>query len=157
MGKLRNFNSKKHRIYKPLNMNKFKGDSYPICRSSWEFSFCKYLDRNNSVLEWSSESIVINYQDPCYSIYNGKIKSRRYYPDFFVKMINMDNRIIKYLIEIKPYKETIQPKKTSRKSTKTLLYEAKTWKTNNAKWKAAKRYCSQRNWVFKILTEKELF
>jgi hypothetical protein len=69
-----------------------------------------------------------------------------------VKFINGQT----WLIEIKPYKETIQPKTHGNKSNKTKLYEAKTWEVNKAKWKAAERYCRLKNWKFKILTEKEL-
>ena len=150
-----NFNKKKHSIYKPINKNKYMGREYPICRSSWELSFCKFLDRNNSVLKWDSESVIVSYQDPSNQIIKGKIKQKRYYPDFLVK-VNTNNGIETWLIEIKPYKETIPPKR-GNKSMKTLLFEAKAWKTNTAKWSAAQKYCSRRNWKFKILTEKDLF
>jgi len=152
----KNFDAKRHRIYKPLNIKKYKGKNYPICRSSWEFSFCKWLDRNNKIISWSSESVVIKYQDPSCQIYKGKIKQRRYYPDYLVE-IETNEGIKTWLVEIKPYKETIPPKQTKRKSTKTILYEAKTFKTNIAKWKAAQKFCLRRNWIFKIITEKELF
>ncbi len=152
----RNFNKKKHIIYKPMNIKKYKGRDYPICRSSWETTFCKWLDRNDKVIEWSSESVIINYQDPSNQIIRGKIKSRRYYPDFLIKIIT-NKGLQTWLVEIKPYKETIPPKQTIKKSTKTILYESKTWKTNTAKWRAAKAYCNKRKWIFKIITEKELF
>ena len=151
-----NFDKKKHRIYKPTNIEKYKGKSYPICRSSWEFSFCRWLDRNNKVLQWESEPLFIQYKDPTNAIVNGRVKTRRYYPDFLVKVMTNDG-VQTWLIEVKPYKETIPPKRTAKKSTKTILYEAKTWKTNTAKWKAAQIFCKRRNWTFKILTEKDLF
>lgn len=153
----RNFNSKKDRLYKPLNIKKYKGSGYPVCRSSWEMSVCKWLDGNNSVLQWESEPLAIPYKDPMNQIIRGRIKTRRYYPDFLVKINSKDGIIKTWLIEIKPYKETIPPKRGYKKSTKTILYEAKTWKTNQAKWKAANIYCKKRGWVFKILTEKDLF
>ena len=152
----KNFNPKKHQIFKPINFQKYDGKTYPICRSSWEFSFCKWLDGNKKVLQWSSESLFIPYKDPSNQIIKGRIKTRRYYPDFLVK-IDTNQGIVTWLVEIKPYKETIPPKQTVKKSTKTILYEAKTWKTNTAKWRAAQIYCKKRGWVFKILTEKDLF
>ena len=152
----KNFDKAKHQVYKPLNIDKYKGTSYPICRSTWEYSFCKWLDRNEKIIEWSSETVTILYKDPSNQIINGKIKTRRYYPDFLIKVLTGQN-IQTWLIEIKPYKETLPPKKSTKKSTKTLLYEAKTYKTNIAKWNAAKSYCQKRNWSFKILTEKDLF
>jgi len=152
----RNFNKDKHRLYKPLNIDKYKGKSYPICRSSWEYSFCSWLDRNCKVLQWDSESIAIPYHDPSNQVVNGKVKVRRYYPDYIVK-IESGGEVKTWLIEIKPYKETVPPKRSLKQSTKTVLYEARTWRTNEAKWRAAQVYCKQRNWVFKILTEKDLF
>lgn len=152
----RNFDASKHQLYKPLNINKFKGKEYPICRSTWEYSFCRWLDRNENVIEWGSEPLAIIYKDPANQIINGRIKTRRYYPDFLIKIKVYDN-IQTWLIEIKPFKETIPPKRTIKKSTKTILYEAKTWKTNEAKWKAAQSFCLKRGWTFKVLTEKDLF
>ena len=152
----KNYNPKRHSIYKPLDQVKYKGKSLPICRSSWEYSFCKWLDRNSMVLEWNSESVIIPYNDPMGQIYRGKIKQRRYYPDFLVKIKTRDG-VQTWLIEIKPYKETKQPTRGIKKSTKTILYEAKAWKTNQAKWKAAQAFCYRRKWIFKILTEKDMF
>ena len=152
----KNFNKNKHRIYKPTNIKKYNGKSYPICRSSWEFSLCKWLDRNDKVLQWESEPLSIPYKDPTNQIIKGRVKTRRYYPDFLVKVITNEG-VQTWLIEVKPYKETIPPKTSHKKSTKTILYEQKTWKTNQAKFKAADMFCKRRKWVFKILTEKDLF
>jgi hypothetical protein len=62
-----------------------------------------------------------------------------------------------YLIEVKPYKECKPPVNSGKKTKKTLLYEQKTWEENKAKWQAANKYCKLKGWVFKIITEKELF
>ena len=59
------------------------------------------------------------------------------------------------LIEVKPFKETREPKKRSR-VTRQYLYEVRTWGINSAKWKAAKEFCKDRKWKFMIITEKEL-
>jgi hypothetical protein len=132
--------------YKIKNPSKYKGDYRNIYyRSSWELRVFNYMDRNPEVVKWSSEEIVIPYRSPI----DGK--RHRYFPDVWMKTKNGDV----YLIEIKPFKETIQPKKRSR-ITKQYLYEVKTWGINSAKWKSAKEYCADRNWKFKIITEKEL-
>ena len=86
-------------------------------------------------------------------IKDGKPKFRTYYPDFLIQT----NKGEIFLIEVKPYKETIQPTRSSRKSNKTMVTETKTWRTNQAKWRAAKSYCMRKGWKFKIITEKELF
>jgi hypothetical protein len=139
--------------YTPVNKEKYKG-SYPIiCRSTWETAFCKWADGNENIILWSSEDVSIKYQDPNMPIKNGKPKFRTYYPDFLIQTIKGEI----FLIEVKPYKETTPPKRSTRKSNKTIVTETKTWRTNQAKWRAAKSYCKRKGWEFKIITERELF
>jgi len=62
------------------------------------------------------------------------------------------------LIEIKPYKQTIQPViSEATKKTRRQLKDIKNWVINTQKWEAAKAYCMERGWEFVILTEKNLF
>ena len=132
--------------YKVKNPEKYKGDHNNVFyRSSWELRFFNYCDKNPDIIKWSSEEIVIPYRSPI----DGK--RHRYFPDVWMKTKNGDT----YLIEIKPFKETHEPKKRSR-ITKQYLYEVKTWGINSSKWKAAQEYCKDRGWIFKIITEKEL-
>jgi hypothetical protein len=136
-------------IYKPINPNKFKGNGFAIYRSGYELKFFKWCDTNKRVLEWGSENYVIPYLSPLDGKYH------RYFVDNYVK-IQLDNNIIeKYLIEIKPFVQTLKPEKGRKKQT-TFLYEAKTFITNKAKWDAAKKFCEKKNFKFLILTEKEL-
>jgi len=51
---------------------------------------------------------------------------------------------------VKPKKQTFLKENASKK-------EKITWIINDAKWKAAKKYCEQNNMEFKIITEKEIF
>lgn len=140
--------------YVPVNIDKYRGRPPIICRSSWEEAFCKFADFSNGIVEWASEEIVIQYQDPINPIdKRGKPKFRKYYPDFVIKTTSGEI----YLIEVKPLRETKPPARTGRKSTKTLMTEEKNWRTNSAKWKAARSYCSRKGWTFKIITERELF
>lgn len=133
-------------------VNKEKTDKeYYVCRSTWEQKFFKWLDHNKNILKWSSEPLAVPYFDPVTN------KDRRYYPDVLTKVKTKDNKEKVYLIEIKPYKETVLPKKTKNKTNKTMLYEQKTWLTNTHKWKSAIRFCKKRGWEFKIITEKDLF
>lgn len=124
---------------------------YPIiCRSSWERMYAQWLDVNPFVIEWNSEGNAIPYFDPV------KGKQRRYYPDFYLKIKN-GGRSKKFLVEIKPYKETIPPKNSKRKSYKTKKHQEEVWVINNAKWKAAQKYCKKLGCSFKILSEQQLF
>ena len=66
------------------------------------------------------------------------------------------------VIEVKPKAQTKPPDVKNKNKTPTgrisrrYLREVKTWGVNEAKWKAAKEFCEDRKWDFKIMTEKEL-
>lgn len=133
----------------PKNPQKYVGDSTKIFyRSSWEAKLMSWLDRTNDVISWSSEEIVIPYVSPKDN------RTHRYFPDFLVR-INTNTGLETYLIEIKPYRQTQEPKSQKRK-TKKFLTEIVTYAVNKAKWKEANKYCEERGWKFKIFTENEL-
>ena len=135
--------------YKIKNLEKYKGDPTKITyRSLWEKKFMNYCEGNPMVIEWSSEEIVIPYLCPT------DRKKHRYFPDFYVKMKNIKGQTKEYIIEVKPLKETKPPKKKSH--SRQYLYEMFTYTKNQAKWEAAKLFCSKRNWEFKVITEKTL-
>jgi len=137
--------------YSPQNPQKYVGDPTQIIfRSLWERRVCVYLDTNPNVLQWSSETIIVPYLSPLDSRYH------RYFVDFWIKAIDNSGKVKEKLIEVKPYKQTIQPEMKKR-ATPKYLQEVQTWVINNTKWKTAKEYCEQRGWEFIILTEKELF
>lgn len=137
-------------IFKPLNPKKYKGDPTNIIyRSSWELRFMQFLDEHKDVLRWSSEELVIPYRSPI----DGRV--RRYFPDFWVEKIDRDGKKGVTVVEIKPFKETLEPR-PQKKLTKGYLYEVKTWGINSSKWKAAESYCAERGWKFMIATEKDL-
>lgn len=121
-----------------------------IFRSSWEKRFMIFLDNHESILSWSSEELAIPY------FWDLDKKIHYYFPDFIVTMKTKQG-IVKMIIEIKPYSQTVAPIKTKRKSEKTFLMEMEVYSKNIAKWKAAEKYCSERNMVFRIITEKDLF
>ena len=136
--------------YRPKNPKKYKGDYKNIIfRSSWEEKFMKYCDTKQYILEWGSEEYVIPYRDPT----SGKV--RRYFPDFYIKVKESNGKIKKYIIEIKPARQTKEPK-IQKKKTRGYIYEVYTYAKNQAKWEAAKDFCDNRLWEFKILTEREL-
>ena len=136
--------------YTPKNPKKYKGDYHNIIyRSSWERKFMVYCDNSDNILEWGSEEIIIPYLSP----WDGKL--HRYFPDFYIKVKQAKGNIKKFIIEVKPKKQTKPPKPVSRK-TKRWLNEVKTYSINEAKWKHAKEWCEKNNMEFKILTEEEL-
>jgi hypothetical protein len=138
--------------YKPINPSKYKGDPTGIVyRSLLERRFMVYCDTKDHILEWNSEEVVIPYKSPIDNRYH------RSFVDFWIRYRDKHGQIRANLIEVKPYSQTFEPKKlTSSKPTRRYLNEVMTWGVNQAKWKAATEYCLDRNWEFKILTEKEL-
>ena len=116
----------------------------------WERKFAKYADTNDNVLEWAVEEIIIPYFDPTTK------KMRRYFPDFYIKYVDREGKIKKAIIEIKPLRETQEPKRTKGKSNKTLISETLTYVKNQAKWEAAREFCKDNLIEFRVMTEKEL-
>ena len=136
--------------YYPSFPRKYKGDPTNIIyRSLWERKFMVYCDKNTSILEWGSEEIALPYISPHDS------RVHRYFPDFYIKVQENTGKIIRYLIEVKPLKQTTKPNKPKRQ-TKGYIREAFEYARNQAKWKAAREYCADRMWEFKVITEKEL-
>jgi len=138
----------KQGVYNPVG-SKYRGKSNPIYRSSWELKFFRWCDLNENVIEWNSENVVIPYR-----IGNGK--PRRYIVDNTVT-IREGSCIKKYLVEIKPYKQTQPPSSHGNKKKSTIIYEQYTFAKNKCKWGAAKQWCTKNGYEFLILTEKDLF
>ena len=141
--------SYKQGIYKPVNESKYIGRKKPEYRSSWELKFFTWCDKNSNILEWSSESVIVPYKSPVDNRYH------RYYVDNAIALQEGD-RIIKYLVEIKPYKQTIPPVQSKRKKKSTLLYENRTYAVNQSKWASARLFAEKKGMKFIILTENEL-
>ena len=136
--------------YYPSFPRKYKGDPTNIIyRSLWERKFMVYCDKNQNILEWASEEIAIPYRSPIDN------RVHRYFPDFYMKVKETNGKIKNYVIEVKPAKQTKPPTKPKRQ-TKGYIREAYEYARNQAKWKMAKEYCADRQWEFKVVTEKEL-
>ena len=136
--------------YYPSFPRKYKGDPTNIIyRSLWERKFMVYCDKNTKILEWGSEEIALPYISPHDS------RVHRYFPDFYMKVKEMNGKIKRYMIEVKPAKQTKPPAKPKRQ-TKGYIREAYEYAKNQAKWKMAREFCADRQWEFKVVTEKEL-
>lgn len=144
------------KIYIPPKHTKYKGNRPPFARSSWEYDFMKMLDSNPYVVEWYSEYPAIPYKHPFRSLNEHKPVYWNYYPDFFIKL-QKDNKIWYEVIEIKPYKQVIKPLINPYKPKRIIEEQLKTYEINKAKWEYAQKYCKERGWIFKIVTEKDLY
>ena len=86
----------------------------------------------------------------------------RYFPDVILKKRVGEDKYETIMIEIKPKSQTAPPdiskknKTPSGRISRRYLNEVKTFGINDAKWKAARRYCDERGWKFSIMTEEHL-
>lgn len=136
-------------LFRPQHPDKYVGDAKQIVyRSSWERRFFKYCDETPGILRWASEEFHIPYLSPIDN------RMHRYFPDVWME-VQTPTGPKAYLIEIKPHAQTML-RSVQRKSRK-YLREAMTVAVNHAKWDAARAFCSERQWEFRILTEHELF
>ena len=136
--------------FRPKNPDKYKGNPTNIIyRSLWELRFMRHLDTHPSILQWASEEVIIPYVSPIDN------RVHRYFPDFWVKMKDKTGVINTMLVEIKPYNQVKEPVRQD-KITRRYINEIKTYGINSARWKAAEKYCLDKKWQFKILTEKDL-
>lgn len=108
-----------------------------------------YCDLNENILEWGSEEMVIPYKSPVDNRWH------RYFPDFFIKYRDNKGQIRRSVIEIKP-KRFCESPKPQKKQTRKYVYEVTEYAKNMAKWEAAKEYCEDRRYEFRVLTEDEL-
>lgn len=137
-------------VFVPKNENKYVGKKPIIYRSSYELKFFRFCDDNPNVSRWASESIKIPYFHPF------EKTTRLYHVD--LNMVIKEGEVYKkYLVEIKPEKQTRKPNFENRKCRKaTILYEQMTYITNCFKWEAAKNFAKKNDMEFIILTEKNL-
>ena len=135
--------------YTVRNYLKYDGDPTNVYyRSGWEKLAFLWLDNSEACVKWNSEEIVIPYRSPV----DGEV--HRYYPDLKATIKQRDVSVKTFLIEIKPFDQTIPPKNTRNK--KALMESVATYQINQAKWVAAKSYCESKGFDFMLITEFEL-
>lgn len=143
--------------YVVKNPGKYVGDVNDVVwRSLWERITMVFLDTNNDVVRWSSESIVIPY------ICATDGKRHSYYVDFYIEF--KDGK--RWLVEVKPHAQTKPPRtptklnegraKSNSKTRQRLLNEAKTYAKNISKWEAATKFAEKHGMFFALLTEKNV-
>lgn len=136
--------------FRPQNPQKYLGDVKNIVyRSSWELRFLRWCDQNVNILQYGSEEFFIPYVSPIDN------RVHRYFPDFIIKVQHRDGSVKRYVVEVKPEKQT-KPPKPRKRTTKSFIYESKTYAVNQAKWRAAEEWCKDRRLEFKLITERQL-
>ena len=130
--------------YEVINKDKYVGIRAPRYRSGWEFSFMKFCDSNDHVLQWASESIQIPYRHPLTG------KQTIYVPDFLITYRTRNNMMRAELIEIKPKKQSVVESKMSSKDRAVVAI-------NYAKWASATAWCKRQGITFRVITEDDMF
>lgn len=130
--------------YTVKNAQKYVGKGQPRYRSGWEMTFMMFLDSNDNVLQWASESITIPYRNPITG------KQSMYVPDFFVTFRTRDNKMRAELIEIKPKKQSLIESKASSRDRAIVA-------VNYAKWDAATKWSQRNGCLFRVITEDDIF
>lgn len=133
--------------------DKYTGTRPLTLRSGWEIKFAQYLDSNENVTSWTSESTVIQYLRPD----DGKF--HRYFMDFTFFAKTKSGKTKEFWVEVKPYDQTHPPKEPKRR-TKTYFKAVKTYMINEAKWQTTRRVVEDKkkhghDVEFLILTEKD--
>ena len=136
--------------FTPAHPDKYKGSHPIVYRSGLELQVMRFFDSTSAVVEWGSETIIIPYIKPT----DGKL--HRYYTDFNVALRNKNGDVVKYLIEVKPYKQTLPPTNHGNKKPRTLLYEQVNYAINTAKWEAAREWAGKHGYIFTTFTEKDI-
>ena len=130
--------------YLVKNTQKYVCKVTPRYRSCWELTFMMFLDSNDNIVQWASESISIPYRNPITG------KQSMYVPDFFVTYRGRDNTTRAELIEIKPKKQSlIESKMTDRDRAIVAV--------NYAKWDSATKWARRNGLTFRVINEDQIF
>lgn len=130
--------------YSIKNVHKYVGKGTPRYRSGWEHAFMRFLDNNDHVVNWASESISIPYRNPVTG------KQSMYVPDFLITYRNKSNQLIAELVEIKPKKQSVIESKMSAREGAIVA-------VNYAKWDAATKWARRNGLTFRVITEDDMF
>lgn len=130
--------------FAPRNPKKYVGKGQPTYRSSWELSFMTFLDNNEHILQWASESISIPYRHP----FTGKMT--QYIPDFLITYRDKNNQVCAEIVEIKPKKQSVIEGRMSQQDRMIVA-------VNYAKWDQATKFCQRQGLKFRVITEDQLF
>jgi hypothetical protein len=126
------------------NKAKYVGKGTPRYRSGWELAFMRFLDNNDNILQWASESISIPYRNPITG------KQSIYVPDFLITYRNRNNQMVAEVIEIKPKKQSVIESKMKANERATVA-------VNYAKWDSATKWCKKQGLLFRVITEDDMF
>lgn len=127
------------------NPEKYVGNHQPTYRSSWEWYFMSFCDKDPRILKWASEAVKIPYKDPFTN------RQTVYVPDFFIQYADKNGLMKAELIEVKPQSQTLLEKAGKNRNNQLQ------WAKNQVKWRAAQAWCAKQGIKFRVLNEQDLF
>ena len=137
--------------FRPTHPEKYAGDpSNIIFRSSWERIFMNWVDKNDKIKKWQSEERCVWYNNPFTK------KKARYFPDFIIHYERADGVMMTEVIEIKPQRQIDGPPQSPKRKTKSWANEVQTYIINQKKWEAAAKWCEDKGYSFRLISEKHL-
>jgi hypothetical protein len=131
-------------FYTIKNLSKYVGKGQPRYRSGWEHAFMRFLDNNDNVLQWASESVSIPYRNPITG------KQSIYVPDFLITYRTKNDTMRAELVEIKPRKQSVIEGKMSEKDRMIVA-------VNYAKWDQATKWAKRNGLTFRVINEDQIF
>ena len=148
----------KQGIYEIENPQKYIGDIHNIIfRSSWEYKFCRYCDKNPNILKWNSEPLEIRFWNPIDK------KEHSYFPDYYIKTKKADGTTEDWIIEIKPSsqyqleKKPVLSGRLTEKRIRSHNEQMKTWIVNRAKFDAAMNFAKYNGYKFGTIDENFVY
>ena len=126
------------------NLEKYVGKGTPRYRSGWEHAFMRFLDNNEHVVNWASESLSIPYRNPITG------KPSMYVPDFLITYRTRNNTMVAELVEIKPKNQSVVESKMNANQRAVIA-------VNYAKWDAATKWARRNGLTFRVITEDDMF
>jgi hypothetical protein len=148
---------------KVLKLNAEGGVFY---RSSWEYKIMVWMDLKEEVVLWGAECLEIPYQLTHFENGDVRLKSHRYYPDFFYKMRMSDGSLKEVVMEVKPQKEyemvlklnegRMQVPAEGLKKLRGFEYDLKMAHKNSQKWQTMIEWCNKKGYQFIVVTELSL-
>jgi hypothetical protein len=103
-----------------------------------------FLDSNDNVLQWASESISIPYRNPITG------KQSMYVPDFLVTYRGRNNTTVAELIEIKPKKQSLIESRMNDRDRAIVA-------VNYSKWDAATKWARKNGLTFRVINEDQIY
>ena len=128
------------------------GEKTPVFKSRMEARVFRWLDLNANVIRWGYEIIDIPY------LFQVDGRMHTYITDIYCEIRGNNSKVNRYILEVKPVKETLPPKpaNNSPKSKARYQREMFVYIKNSDKWEATRRFCDSKGIKFVEVTDEDI-